>query len=168
MTVKNYMTPNPVTAGPETTAEEIAGLLIAHRIGCVPAAGAQGAVPGVVAERDLFLRERRAPFSTVAAHSLMGAWVDPQHLEECYEKLRGVRAAEILRRDFVSILPETPIGEAALLMVKPERNHPPVVEGGRLVGIPARHDLLRALVRRCGAQEHAADGPLVQPAGQPG
>lgn len=159
MTVKNYMTPNPVTAGPDATAEEIARLLIAHRIGCVPVVNAEGAVIGLVTERDLFLRERRVPFSTVVAHSLMGCWVDPEHLEECYEKLRGIRAAEIMRRDFVCITPETPTGEAALLMVKLETNHLPVVEGGRLVGILARHDLLRALVRRCEAEQRPADVP---------
>lgn len=164
MTVKSYMTPNPVTAGPEATAEEVARLLIAHRIGCVPIVDAEGAVIGLVTERDLFLQERRVPFSTVVAHSLMGAWVDPEHLEECYEKLRSLRAAEIMRRDFACITPDTPTGEAALLMVKLETNHLPVVEGGRLVGILARHDLLRALVRRCGTEEPAAKEPPARPA----
>lgn len=164
MTVKSYMTPNPVTAGPEATAEEVAHLLIAHRIGCVPIVDAEGAVIGLVTERDLFLRERRVPFSTVVAHSLMGAWVDPEHLEECYEKLRNLRAAEIMRRDFACITPDTPTGEAALLMVKLETNHLPVVEGGRLVGILARHDLLRALVRRCGTEATAAKEPPARPA----
>ncbi len=112
---------------------------------------------GLITERDLFLQERHLPFSTVVVHSLMGAWVDPQHLEEAYEHLRHVRADEIMSRDFVAIPPDTPTGEAARMMVKLERNHLPVVDHGRLVGILARHDLLRALLRRC--EDAGAAGP---------
>lgn len=148
MTVDNYMTRNPVTAGPESTAEEIARLLIQHRIGCIPIVDSDGTLLGLITERELFLQERRVPFSTVIAHSLMGAWVDPDQLEECYAKLRQIRASEIMARNFLTIAPGTPTGEAARLMVKLERNHLPVVESGKLVGILARHDLLRALLRR--------------------
>ncbi|MCX7602799.1 MAG: CBS domain-containing protein [Bryobacteraceae bacterium] len=152
------MTANPITVPPEATVEETARLFLRHRIGCVPVVGAEGGVIGLVTERDLFLRERRVPFSTVVAHSLMGAWVDPEHLEECYGRLRGIRVSEIMRRDFVTISPETPMYEAALLMVRFETNHLPVVEGGRLVGILARHDLLRALARPCEPWDAASPG----------
>ena len=156
MTVDNYMTKNPITVGPAATAEEIARLMTAHRIGCVPVVDETGAVLGLITERELFLRERRVPFSTVVAHSLMGAWVDPAHLEECYEQLRHIRAAEIMSRDFVTIPPATPTGEAARMMVKLECNHLLVVEQGKLVGVLARHDLLRALVRRLENQGQGA------------
>lgn len=149
MTVDHYMTRDPITASPEATAEQIARLLTQHRIGCVPVVDCEGMLLGLITERELFLQERRVPFSTVIAHSLMGAWVDPDHLEECYEKLRGIRACELMTRSFVAVEPSLPMGEAARLMVKLERNHLPVVENGRLVGILARHDLLRALLRRC-------------------
>ncbi len=148
MTVDQYMTRNPITAGPETTAEEIARLITRHRIGCVPVVDAHGALLGLITERELFLQERRVPFSPVIAHSLMGAWVDPDQLEQSYAELRQIRAADIMNRHVPTITPSTPTGEAAKMMVKLERNHLPVVEGGRLVGILARHDLLRALLRR--------------------
>lgn len=149
MTVDNYMTKTPITVGPEATAEEIARLMVQHRIGCLPVVDSEGALLGLITERELFLQERRVPFSTVIAHSLMGAWVDTEQLEECYEKLRGIRASELMARNVVTISPGTPTGEAARLMVKIERNHLPVIENGKVVGILARHDLLRALLRRC-------------------
>jgi CBS domain-containing protein len=167
MTVENYMTRNVITVGPDATAEEIARLMTQHRIGCVPVVDVQGALLGLVTERDLFLRERRVPFSTVVAHSLMGAWVDPDHLEECYEKLRWVRAREVMRTDFAAIPPDTPTGEAARMMVRLETNHLPVVQHGRLVGILARHDLLRALVKKCAAgAQNQPDAPAT--GGAPG
>jgi CBS domain-containing protein len=162
MTVDNYMTRNPITVGPEATAEEIARLMVQHRIGCLPVVDREGALLGLITERELFLQERRVPFSTVIAHSLMGAWVDTDQLEECYEKLRDIRAEELMARNVATIAPSTPTGEAARLMVKMERNHLPVIENGKLVGILARHDLLRALLRRC---EPAPQGPASPPAG---
>ena len=149
MTVGQYMTRNPITVGPDATAEQIARLLVQHRIGCVPVVDSAGALVGLITERELFLQERRVPFSPVIAHSLMGAWVEPGELERSYEALRQIRASEIMSRNVVTIAPCTPTGEAARMMVKLERNHLPVLEHGRLVGILARHDLLRALLRRC-------------------
>lgn len=148
MTVETYMTKDPVTAGPDSTAEDIARLLVTHRIGCVPVVDADGKLLGLITEREMFLQERRVPFSTVIAHSLMGSWVDPETLEQSYQQLRGIRGAEIMSKDFAVVSPSTPTGEAARLMVKLGRNHLPVVEEGRLAGILARHDLLRALLRR--------------------
>lgn len=153
MTVDQYMTRNPITVRPETTAEEIARLLVQHRIGCVPVVDANGALLGLITERELFLQERRIPFSSVIAHSLMGAWVEPGELERSYEALRQVRASEIMSRNVATIAPSTPTGEAARMMVRLERNHLPVLDHGRLVGILARHDLLRALLRRYEAAE---------------
>jgi len=162
MTVDNYMTRTPITVSPEATAEEIARLMVQHRIGCLPVVDSEGALLGLITERELFLQERRVPFSTVIAHSLMGAWVGTDQLEQCYERLREIRASELMARNVVTISPCTPTGEAARLMVKIERNHLPVVENGKLVGILARHDLLRALLRRC---ESAPQGPATPPAG---
>lgn len=159
MTVDNYMTNSPITVGPQATAEEIARLMVQHRIGCMPVVDSQGVLLGLITERELFLQERRVPFSTVIAHSLLGAWVDTDHLEECYAQLRCIRASELMERNVVTIAPGTPLGEAALLMVKLERNHLPVVENRKLIGILARHDLLRALLRRCQSEPPDAGSP---------
>lgn len=62
MTVETYMTKDPVTAGPDSTAEDIARLLVTHRIGCVPLVDADGKLLGLITEREMFLQERRVPF----------------------------------------------------------------------------------------------------------
>ena len=40
MLIRNFMTPDPVTVQPETPVEDIAKLLLAHRINGVPVATA--------------------------------------------------------------------------------------------------------------------------------
>lgn len=45
----------------------------------------------------------------------------------------------------VSVTPSTPMSEAARLMLKGDFNLLPVTEGGRVVGIVTRHDVLRGM-----------------------
>lgn len=145
MSVKNYMTPDPIVVRPETSVAEIARLLIQHRIGCVPVVDGEGVLAGLVTETDLFVREGLVPFSSYRAPTLMGDWVDPDRIEETYRVLRERTAADVMTTAVVTVEADTPIGQASKLMMQLERNHLPVTSAGRLVGILTRHDLLRAL-----------------------
>ena len=48
MLIRNFMTPDPVTVQPETPVEDIAKLLLAHRINGVPVVDGVGRLLGVV------------------------------------------------------------------------------------------------------------------------
>ncbi len=151
MSVRNYMTPNPIVVRPETTVAEIARQLTFHRIGCVPVVDADRHLIGLVTETDLFVRQSVVPFSSYRAPTLMGAWVDPERIEETYGDLGSKTASDVMTTALVTVDADTPIGHAARLMMQLERNHLPVVSSGKLVGILTRHDLLRVLCQRLSA-----------------
>lgn len=151
MSVRNYMTPDPIVVTPETTVAEIARLLTLHRIGCVPVVDAEGGLVGLVTETDLFVRHSVVPFSSFRAPTLMGDWVDPDRIEQTYSDLGVKKASEVMTTALVTVDADLPIGQAARLMMQLERNHLPVISSGRLVGILTRHDLLRALCQRLSA-----------------
>jgi CBS domain-containing protein len=52
--------------------------------------------------------------------------------------------AEVMRKRVISVSPETPIDEIAAILVKHKIKRVPVLEGGELVGIVSRIDVLRA------------------------
>jgi CBS domain-containing protein len=54
----------------------------------------------------------------------------------------------------ISVAPSTPMSEAARLMLKHDVNLLPVAEGGRVVGVCTRHDVLRGL--------YASQSPFLQ------
>ena len=56
MKAKDVMTTEVLTVTPDTTVEEIAKLMLEHRISGVPVADEQGAVLGIVSEGDLIRR----------------------------------------------------------------------------------------------------------------
>lgn len=151
MSVRNYMTPNPIVVTPETTVAEIARQLTLHRIGCVPVVDADGKLVGLVTETDLFVRHSVVPFSNYRTATLMGDWVDPDRIEQTYRDLGDKKASEVMTTALVTVDADLPIGQATRLMMQLERNHLPVVSAGRLVGILTRHDLLQALCQRLSA-----------------
>jgi CBS domain-containing protein len=151
MSVRNYMTPDPIVVTPETTVAEIARQLTLHRIGCVPVVDAEGRLVGLVTETDLFVRESVVPFSNFRSPTLMGDWVDPDRIEQTYRDLGDRKASDVMTTALVTVDVDLPIGQAARLMMQLERNHLPVVSSGRLVGILTRHDVLRALCQRLSA-----------------
>ncbi len=59
--------------------------------------------------------------------------------------LHSVRVKEIMTYPVITIAPDTPVGEAADLMVHKGIGCLPVVEGTRLVGLVTKTDLLRCL-----------------------
>ena len=54
--------------------------------------------------------------------------------------------ARVMTRDPISVAPDSPIREAVALMMDRKMGCLPVVEGGRLVGILTRSDLLNVLI----------------------
>jgi CBS domain-containing protein len=123
----------------------IAELFAVRKIGCAPVVDDTGKMIGLVTETDLFLAERPVPFSSVRAPSIMGQWVDPNRLEASFSRLRGRSAEDVMTRNVVTVEPEDTVGHAARLMMRHGFNHLPVMSSGRLVGILARCDILRAL-----------------------
>jgi hypothetical protein len=62
-----------------------------------------------------------------------------------YVKAHGRKVSEVMSRKLITVAPDTPINEIALLLEKHAIKRVPVLDQGRLVGIVARANLLQAL-----------------------
>lgn len=132
--VRDSMTRELVTVGPETTAAEALTLCRENRIRHLPVLEG-GRLVGVISDRDLR-----------AATPALG---DPARVEA----LQSVRVAGEMTRDAVTARPEDPIEDAAMAMYERKIGCLPVVDGEDLVGIVTSSDVLRALVRLVGAHK---------------
>jgi len=141
MRIKQLMTTEVVTVAPETSLKEVAALLAAHRIAGVPVCDEAGAVLGVVSEADILWKELGLKD---------GAGLVDRLLENAYgnaERANALTAGEAMTSPAVTVGPDAPVTKAAELMVERRLNRLPVVDHGRLVGIVARSDLVRAFTR---------------------
>ena len=130
--VRDSMTRELVTVGPETTAAEALALCREDRIRHLPVLE-RGRLVGVISDRDL--------------RAAIPALGDPARVEA----LQRVRVAGEMTRDAVTARPEDPIEDAAMMMYERKIGCLPVVDGEGLVGIVTSSDVLRALVRLVGA-----------------
>jgi CBS domain-containing protein len=139
--VKDLMTPQVVTVGPATPFKEIAARLAEHRVSAVPVVD-DGRVLGVVSEADLLLKEEFPdPDQDIPLF-----WTKRRRLEQ--GKAAGTTARELMSVALVSISPDATVAEAARRMHAAGVKRLPVVgEGGRLVGIVSRGDLLKVFNR---------------------
>jgi nucleotide-binding universal stress UspA family protein/predicted transcriptional regulator len=147
LSVRDIMTPDPITVEPDTPLERVAQLMLAHNIGAVPVVAADGRLLGLIREEDFLMQERPIPFSAFQAPQLFGKWVSPEKLDELYAQARNLKAGEVAREPELTATEEMTLSELAERMVERNVRHVPVVRDGKLAGIVTRHDILKAVAR---------------------
>jgi CBS domain-containing protein len=154
MRARDVMTTDVVSVGPEATVAEIAALLIERRISAVPVLD-RGKLVGIVSEGDLMRRPETD--TEPGASPWLSLFTGPGVVPDSFAKTHGMTAREVMTRDLVTVEPDTTLDEVARLLESRRIKRVPVVEGGRLVGILSRANLLHGLVARRGSEEGVED-----------
>lgn len=141
MQIHELMTRKVVTVTPEMSLKDVATLLAKHRISGVPVCDADGHVVGVVSEADILWKE----LGLRAGHGLLERIFDSAYGEDV--RIAASTAGEAMTSPAITVPPEASVVRAAELMIENGINRLPVVSEGRLVGIVARADLVRAFKR---------------------
>jgi CBS domain-containing protein len=149
-TVSDVMTRDVVTLRPDQSVEEAADVLAEKQIGAAPVVDAGGKLVGLLRDEDLIVSEARLHVPTVI--SFLGAdIVLPSQLHRFEHELKqaaGATAGDVMTTDFHTVKPDDDLEELATAMHERDVTHVPVVDnGGKLVGIVARGDLVRFLSR---------------------
>jgi len=144
MRVHEIMTAPARTVRPGTSLKEVAALLTEHGISGLPVVDEHGELLGVVSEGDILFKEGGA---TTRYKGALGWLLDPAG-PDARLKLEARTAVEAMTAPAITIGPKHTVSQAAAVMLEEGVNRLPVVDdGGRLVGIVTRADLVRAFVR---------------------
>ncbi len=153
MNAADIMTPDVIVAHPDTPLDQLVDTMLAHRISGLPIVD-NGIVVGIVSEGDLL---RRAETGTEKPRShLLALFGSTAADAAAYVRTHGRRAREIMTTDLTTVGPDTPIAEIADILETKRIRRVPVVVAGKVLGIVARADLLKALAMRL----HAEPGPI--------
>ena len=146
MNARDVMTKPVVSVHPDTSLREIARLLLDKGISAVPVVDDKGAPIGMVSEGDLIRPER-------AARAARGqSWLEilaegepiaPELVAWLHSQHHTARA--VMSAPAITVGEDTELGEIARVLVTHRIKRVPVVRDGRVIGIVARDDLLRAL-----------------------
>ena len=132
MLVKEYITPNPVTIRPESDFLAAIAILKAARFHSLPVVTDSGELVGIVTDRDL-----------AAASPPAVGQLKPREPDFFGVKLT---VRQVMNPEFVTVEPDIPLEEAAMLMLRERVDRLLIIDGDRLVGIITYTDIFRQLV----------------------
>ncbi|MER9371103.1 CBS domain-containing protein [Mesorhizobium sp. M0491] len=138
------MTMPVVGIDPSASIAEAAELMLSKKISGLPVIRSDGMLVGIVSEGDFLRRgelgtQRRRP-------RWLEFLVSPGKAADEYVHAYGRRIEEVMSQDVVTASPSASLGEVVELMTRHHVKRMPVLDGGKLVGIITRSDLLRALL----------------------
>jgi CBS domain-containing protein len=133
MTIRELMTGGVITVHPETPVLEARDLMTRERIRHLLVTEPNGALGGIVTDRDIRL-------NLPSRATSLSVW-EINHL------LTKLTVGEVMTRSVITIGPDRPARDGARIMLDHKIGALPVVEDGRLVGIITETDLVRAFVR---------------------
>ncbi len=134
--VKDVMTREAITIGPQTPLEEAQAIFEEHDFDALPVLDREGRLVGVLAKLDLcrafgFSSESKIPR---------------------YQEILARPAESVMTRSPVEVDPEMRLTRVLEMMIDTRYKSFPVAEDGRLAGVIAREDVLRAVRRAAAGQ----------------
>ena len=133
MFVHDRMSSPAITVGTKTPFQDALKLMRDHQFRRLPVVNKKGKLVGIVSERDLL---HAAPSSATS----LSIW-------EVHYLLAKIQVKEIMTKDVITTTPDTPIEDAARLMVTHKIGGLPVVDGhNNVVGVITETDIFETFV----------------------
>lgn len=144
MRTTDVMTRTVVSVRPDASIGDAARLMVTRQISGLPVIDEAGALVGIVTDRDLL---RRDNIESRAARPVWLAFLlGPEPPAGAAWRERPV--AEVMTVNPVTVDEEAPLETAVRLMEEHQFKRLPVMRDGRVVGVIARGDLVRALAKK--------------------
>src|ERR1700733_4696482 len=144
MIVSDVMTRKVLSVAPDDTVDNAVNLMLRHGISGLLVVDAQGTLAGVGTEGDLLRRdeigtERHRPW-------WLRVLVSPGTQAADFTHAHGRKVSDIMTPEVICVDIGTPLEDVVQIMEKQRIKRVAVTDGGRMVGVVARSDLLRALL----------------------
>ncbi|MBW3644873.1 MAG: CBS domain-containing protein [Actinobacteria bacterium] len=148
MLVRQVMTTDVLTFSPDEKVQDATRRLIERGIDGGPVVDDEGRLVGMLSSGDLLVQETKLHYPTVI--SLFGAYLElpssHRRFEEDLRRAVGATVGDVMHDEPVSCAEDDTLERAATLMHDSEVSRLPVVSDGKVVGIVARGDILRAVM----------------------
>lgn len=131
MFVRDYMSVDPVTIGPEDAVGQALELMDAHSIRRLPVVQ-NGKIVGLVTNSDL-LKASPSPVTSLSIHEIN--YLYPM-----------IKIKEVMTKDIVTVSPDAVIEQAAVVMRENGVGTLVVAEEGKLLGLITESDLFKAFI----------------------
>ena len=143
---KDIMTLNVITVTRDQPIKELSELFVTYKVNGVPVVDDDGGLIGVVTQGDLIEQQKNLHIPTVIALFDAVLFIESaKKFEEEAKKLTGKTVNDIYHQNPVTVTPNTEVNEVATLMAEKDVHTIPVVDGGKLVGIIGKIDVIKGV-----------------------
>ncbi|MBW2709276.1 MAG: CBS domain-containing protein [Deltaproteobacteria bacterium] len=141
ITAGEVMTPDVVFVKKDDTLESAVEIMARHGIAGLPVVGNGEKVVGVISEKDFLFH-----MGGKDARSFMDVVAQCLREKGCVAiPMRRQKAEDIMTSPAITVREDTPVSEIAAIFTEKEINRVPVTDdGGRLIGIVAREDIVKS------------------------
>lgn len=149
LTAKDIMTRNVTTVRATTTIEELARILMEHKISGAPVVDDNENLIGIVTENDLISRDKRLHIPTVMR--LFDAFIvleSQSKIEKEIKRMTAITVNDIYTKEVITVTEGTPVQDIATIMSEKKVHLIPVVEGKKILGIIGKIDLIKGITGR--------------------
>jgi len=145
--VKDIMTREVKTVSPETEIAQAAKLLLSERINGIPVVNKTGELVGILCQSDLIDQQKSIPIPSL--FTLLDGYIPLtllSRLDKEVKKIAATKVDDAMTPDPITVNSDTDIETVAALMLEKNYHTLPVIDGGKLVGIVGKEDVLRTLL----------------------
>ncbi len=139
MLVKDRMSKHPITITADVRVDEALKVMRDNKVRRLPVVDKTGRLVGIVSEMDL-LYASPSPTTSLSVYEL-------------HYLLARITVQDVMTKEVISVEEDTPLEEAARIMVDNKIGGLPVVRDGKLVGIITETDLFKIFLELLGARE---------------
>ena len=144
LTISDIMSQNVLMAHPDTTVKEIVDIMTQHNIGYVPVVDKNSHPVGEVTVLEIL--KKGIPNYAMMLENL-NFLSSLTAFEDLLKNETSIKAEEIMRDIKQTLSPDTPVVEAAFIMVQNSHRHLIVEKDGKTVGVVSYMDMLSKVLR---------------------
>lgn len=145
--VKDIMTRDIIKVTPDMEVVKAAKILLEKRINGLPVVDDSGELIGILCQSDLIAQQKSIPIPSL--FTLLEGFMpltSMKRIDKEVEKITALTVEQAMTPNPVTVDPETGIEAVAGLMVGKKYHTLPVVDGGEVVGIVGKEDVLKTLL----------------------
>jgi CBS domain-containing protein len=144
---RDMMTKVVVTVTTDTEITQAAKLLLENHFNGLPVVDDKGRLIGIICQDDLIVQQKKLPLpSLFTFFDGIIPLTSYRSMEKEADKILASKVSQAMTLDPITIDPDTSLEDIATLMVNNNIHTLPVLEGGCLVGIIGKEDILRTLM----------------------
>ncbi len=148
--ISEVMTTDVKTLGPDESIPDAVKKMINARVGAMPVVDGDGNLVGLLADEDIIVEDARLPEPTYVG--FLGAYIEVpgtmKKFEAEFKKAAAAKVGDAMDTNPHTVHRESTVEDVATVMVDHAKNTVPVVDdAGKLVGVVARIDVVKAISR---------------------